>query len=103
MDTAPSPEIINKVIETSLSVDGVIAIDKCFARKMGVQYYVDMHVIVDGNITVYTGHEISHSVKNKLINSFPNISDVLIHIEPDTPERLSRENIIVRNSERVRN
>lgn len=103
MDTAPSPEIINKVIETSLSVDGVIAIDKCFARKMGFQYYVDMHVIVDGNITVYTGHEISHSVKNKLINSFPNISDVLIHIEPDTPERLSRENIIVRNSERVRN
>ena len=103
MDTAPSPEIINKVIETSLSVDGVIAIDKCFARKMGVQYYVDMHVIVDGNITVYTGHEISHSVKNKIINSFPNISDVLIHIEPDTPERLSRENIIVRNSERVRN
>lgn len=103
MDTAPSPEIINKVIETSLSVDGVIAIDKCFARKMGFQYYVDMHVIVDGNITVYTGHEISHSVKNKIINSFPNISDVLIHIEPDTPERLSRENIIVRNSERVRN
>ncbi|MBE0539326.1 MAG: cation transporter, partial [Ignavibacterium sp.] len=80
MDTAPSPEVIKKVIETSLMVDGVVAIDKCFARKMGFQYYVDMHVIVDGNISVHKGHEISHSVKDKLLDSFKNISDVLVHI-----------------------
>ena len=94
MDAAPSPDVINKVIETSLNVDGVVAIDKCFARKMGFQYYIDMHVIVDGNISVHKGHEISHEVKDKLVDSFQNISDVLIHIEPATEERLKRKHII---------
>jgi cation diffusion facilitator family transporter len=94
MDAAPSPEIIKKVIEASLKVDGVIAIDKCFARKMGFQYYIDMHVIVDGNISVHKGHELSHEVKDRLIDSFQNISDVLIHIEPATEERLRRKHII---------
>lgn len=94
MDTAPSPEIIRSVVEASLMVNGVVAIDKCFARKMGFQYYIDMHVIVDGNITVHKGHEISHQVKDKLVDSFQNISDVLIHIEPATEERLKRKHII---------
>ena len=61
---------------------------------MGLQYYIDMHVFVDGNITVHKGHQISHEVKNKLINSFSNVSDVLIHIEPATEERLMRKHII---------
>lgn len=94
MDTAPSPEVIKNVIAASLTVDGVVAIDKCYARKMGFQYYIDMHVIVDGNITVHNGHEISHQVKDKLVESFQNISDVLIHIEPATEERLKRSHII---------
>lgn len=94
MDAAPSPEVIKKVIASSLKVDGVVAIDKCFARKMGFQYYIDMHVIVDGNISVHKGHEISHEVKNKLVESFQNISDVLIHIEPATEERLKRKHIM---------
>ena len=94
MDAAPSPEVINKVIETSLMVDGVVAIDKCFARKMGFQYYIDMHVIVDGNISVHRGHEISHKVKDELVGTFKNISNALIHIEPATEERLNRKHII---------
>jgi cation diffusion facilitator family transporter len=94
MDAAPSPEFISKVIFTANKVEGVIAIDKCFARKMGFEYYVDMHVIVDGNISVYKGHEISHTVKNKLIKEFPHITDVLIHIEPATEERLKRKHIV---------
>ncbi len=100
MDTAPSPDVIQKVINASLQVDGVIAIDKCFARKMGFQYYIDMHVIVDGNISVHTGHEISHKVKDKLLDSFQNISDVLIHIEPATAERLKRKHIIEQTKEK---
>lgn len=94
MDAAPSPEIINKVITAANKVDGVVAIDKCFARKMGFEYYVDMHVIVDGNISVYNGHEIAHNVKYMLINTFPHITDVLVHIEPATEERLKRKHII---------
>jgi len=100
MDTAPSPEFVNKIIDASLKVEDVVAIDKCFARKMGLQYYIDMHVIVDGNITVHKGHQISHNVKNKLVNSFPNVSDVLIHIEPATEERLMRSHRIKQTNEK---
>ncbi len=96
MDTAPSNEVIDKIIDTSLKVEGVIAIDKCFARKMGFQYYIDMHVIVNGKISVFEGHEIAHTVKNKLLSSFNNISDVLIHIEPETEERMNRSNIRIK-------
>lgn len=94
MDTAPSKEVIQKIVDTSLTVDGVAAIDKCFARKMGFEYYIDMHVIVDGNISVFMGHDISHKVKEKLMETFPTVSDVLIHIEPATEERLMRSHII---------
>ncbi len=94
MDTAPSREVIQNFIYTSLTVEGVVAIDKCFARKMGFEYYIDMHVIVDGNISVYQGHEISHKVKEKLMETFPAISNVLIHIEPATEERLKRSHVI---------
>lgn len=94
MDAAPSPELILKLIATANQVEGVYAIDKCFARKMGFEYYIDMHVVVDGNITVYRGHEISHNVKDKLKEEFPQISNVLVHIEPATEERLKRRHII---------
>ena len=100
MDTAPSTEFVNKIIDASLKVDDVIGVDKCLARKMGLQYYIDMHVIVDGNITVHNGHQISHNVKNKLVNSFSNVSDVLIHIEPATEERLMRSHRIKQTNEK---
>lgn len=84
MDTAPSPEIVYQITASAKEIDGVLSIDKCFVRKMGFEYYVDMHIVVDGNITVFKGHEISHIVKDHLMKDYPRISDVLIHIEPDS-------------------
>lgn len=98
MDTAPSQEIIDKIIGASLLVEGVFAIEKCFARKMGFQYYIDMHIIVDGNISVYNGHEIAHNVKSKLLETFVNVSDVMIHVEPATEERLNRAEVKLKSN-----
>lgn len=89
-DAAPSPEIIRKVREAAIKTNGVVSIDKCFVRKMGFEYYVDIHIIVDGNISVFKGHDIAHDVKDHLMTVYPKISDVLVHIEPATDERLSR-------------
>lgn len=102
MDAAPPPQLIFDVIKKANLVNGVVAIDKCFARKMGFEYYVDMHVIVDGNISVHQGHEISHNVKDVLLNEFPHITDVLIHIEPATEERLKRKHIIDQKNNAIR-
>ena len=63
-------------------VPGVVEVEKCHARKMGLDYYVDLHVGVDGNISVHEGHEIAHRVKSAIQQSDSRIADVLVHIEP---------------------
>jgi divalent metal cation (Fe/Co/Zn/Cd) transporter len=45
-------------------------------------YIVDLHVEVDGKLSVFEGHEISHRLKDFLMVQLPEIADVLIHIEP---------------------
>src|SRR5205807_10219109 len=51
LDTAPRGAIIDRVRQSASSVPGVVEIDKCFIRKMGLSFYVDLHVEVDGNIS----------------------------------------------------
>jgi len=82
MDESPSDGMDVFARKTAMSVDGVMALDKCFVRKIGFDYYVDLHVVVDGKISVSKGHKISHKVKEIIRNSNPRIANVLVHIEP---------------------
>ena len=82
MDTAPSAKIVKAICSVASSVPGVVDVEKCHARKMGLEYYVDLHVGVDGNISVHEGHEIAHRVKSAIQQSDSRIADVLVHIEP---------------------
>ena len=82
MDTAPAGKIVKSILGVANSVPGVVEVEKCHARKMGLDYYVDLHVGVDGNISVHEGHEISHRVKSAIQQSDSRIADVLVHIEP---------------------
>ena len=84
MDTAPGGKIVRSIRAVSSSVPGVVEVEKCHARKMGLDYYVDLHVGVDGNISVHEGHEIAHRVKSAIQQSDSRIADVLVHIEPAT-------------------
>ena len=82
MDTAPRGKIVRSIRRAARSVPGVIEVEKCRARKMGLDFYVDLHVGVDGSISVHEGHEIAHQVKRAIQQSDSRISDVLVHIEP---------------------
>jgi len=82
LDTAPPVQVIQKVRDAAVKVDNVMGIDKCYVRKMGFDYFVDIHVLVDANLPVHKGHEIGHKVKDELMKEYSNISDVLVHIEP---------------------
>jgi cation diffusion facilitator family transporter len=82
MDTAPRGAIVDAVQNAARSVPGVIEVEKCFIRKMGLSFYVDLHVGVNGNISVREGHHIAHDVKRAIQNSDARIADVLVHIEP---------------------
>lgn len=82
MDTAPGPEIESRVRGAAATVPGVDGIEKCRVRKMGLEYYVDLHVGVDGLISVAAGHDIAHRVKDAVRAADARIADVLVHIEP---------------------
>lgn len=76
-------DMIDGIRKIATTVEGVIDTEKCFVRKTGMTYLVDLHMTVKGNITVSEGHEIAHRLKDAIINRIPEIADVLIHMEPD--------------------
>ncbi|MEJ7680408.1 MAG: cation diffusion facilitator family transporter [Segetibacter sp.] len=82
MDAAPSNEIVMKVRQLAGTIPHVIAIEKCYVRKMGFDYYVDLHIEVDGRLSVTEGHRISHLVKDIILKSDLRVTDVLVHVEP---------------------
>ncbi len=82
MDTMPDPEAMDRIRKTGLTVPGVLGIEKCFARKTGLKWHVDMHLEVDPAMTVYESHEIATQVKEKIRAEVDWVADVLVHVEP---------------------
>lgn len=82
MDEHLHDNVIADIRRLSTNVDGVLDTEKCLVRKTGMVYIVDLHVEVDGKLSVFDGHEISHRLKDYLMEQMPEIADVLIHIEP---------------------
>jgi len=94
MDHLPDEDIINQAQEYAKTVPGVVALDKCRIRKAGFDYYGELDVIVNGSISVSEGHILAHRVKNEILSSNLGFKDIIIHIEPDDDEHLSRAGII---------
>lgn len=82
MDAAPPADIEHRVRKAAQQVDGVLSLEKCFVRKVGFSYYVDLHVTVDGDLSVRHGHDIARNVKQAIQAANPNVAETLIHIEP---------------------
>lgn len=82
MDTAPRGDLNEKIRAAAAHVPGVIEIEKSLVRKMGLHFYVDLHLGVDGDISVTQGHDIAHDVKTAIRATEPRIADVLVHVEP---------------------
>ena len=83
MDENLHNDLVHKIREVSRNVNGIIGTEKCFIRKSGHQFYVDLHAIVDGTISVEQGHLLSHELKDTLKLHIPSIENVLVHIEPN--------------------
>jgi len=83
MDEHLYDDLLEEIREESVKVKGVVGTEKCFIRKAGMKYHVDLHAIVDGEISVKEGHAIAHKLKDYLRKEIPNLGHVLIHIEPD--------------------
>jgi cation diffusion facilitator family transporter len=90
LDAAPGPQIEKEVRSAASGVPGVIGLEKCFVRKVGFRYYVDLHVVVNGDFTVRQGPNIAHNVEDAVLQKAPSISHVLVHIEPEEELLVSR-------------
>lgn len=82
MDRTPPGRKPSEIRAVAAQVPGVCDIEKLFVRKMGPVFYVDLHVNVDEAMPVRQAHEIAHRVKDAVTQRWPEIADVLIHIEP---------------------
>ncbi len=83
MDEHLYDDLIEEIRKAAIQVEGIKGTEKCFIRKSGMTYHIDLHAIVDAQITVKEGHALAHQLKDYLNEQFPNFGQVLIHVEPD--------------------
>ena len=83
MDEHLYDDLVEQIRKVSATVEGIIETEKCFIRKAGMKYHVDLHAVVDANITVKKGHELAHNLQHTLQQELPELGNILIHIEPD--------------------
>jgi cation diffusion facilitator family transporter len=82
MDEHLYDDVIADVRIIADQVEGVRGTEKCFVRKTGMSFHIDLHIWVDGEISVTQGHDIAHLVKEEIQRQMPEVANVLIHIEP---------------------
>jgi cation diffusion facilitator family transporter len=82
MDTMPEESRMSEVRSVAMAAPGVLGVEKCFARKTGFKYHVDIHLEVDPYMTVWASHEIATEVRFKIRKQLDWVADVLVHVEP---------------------
>lgn len=81
-DAIPDQKIVSEIRDIAFSVKGVKGTHRCWVRKLGLDYFVDLDVLVDGEITVREGHDLAHAVHNAVTEKLPFVRKVMVHVEP---------------------
>ncbi|HEX3725240.1 MAG TPA: cation diffusion facilitator family transporter [Pirellulales bacterium] len=87
MDVQAPSELVEQIRQTAGRVSGVRGVETLWVRKSGLEYFVDIHIEVDPNLSVAEGHRIGHVVKDRLLAEFAGLRNVLVHLEPFPRER----------------
>lgn len=82
MDVQADSEFVDRIRDVAMAVKGVEDVETLWVRKSGLEYFADIHIEVDQNLSVAAGHRIGHQVKDQLLSQFLNLRDVLVHLEP---------------------
>lgn len=88
MDTMPDEDLISEIRRVAEAVPGARRVEKCYARKTGLHYHVDLHLEVDPELTVHQSHEIASELRRHVTRELDWVADVLVHIEPYRGHRL---------------
>ena len=93
LDAAPEREVIEDLREHILPTPGALAYHDFRVRRVGDVYEIDLHLQVDPRITVEKGHRIAREVKLRLREQHPEVSKVLVHVEPANAEHLLKRGV----------
>lgn len=93
LDTAPEREVIEDLREHILPTPGALAYHAFRVRRVGDVYEIDLHLQVDPRITVEEGHQVAREVKLRLREQHPEVSKVLVHVEPANADHLLKRGI----------
>ena len=88
MDTQVPADTLDLIRRTAAQ-PGVLQVEKVFARKSGLNILVDVHLEVDYDLTVLASHRLGHEVEKQVMQAVPQVTQVLVHIEPH--QRAERE------------
>jgi len=81
-DTAPRPEILEKLMQLSRAVEGVMDAHDLRVRTSGGFYQAEIHIVVDGQLTVVEGHRIAKTVERCLEQEMDELDRVIVHVDP---------------------
>jgi cation diffusion facilitator family transporter len=84
MDLQADPEMLRAMTAEALQVEGVKDVETLWVRKSGLEYFADIHIEVEAQMSIEQGHRIGHQVKSRLAERFITLRDVLVHLEPST-------------------
>lgn len=82
MDRMPDGPAVDRIAAAAGGVEGVLAIEKLRVRRLGMEYYVDLHVQADPDLPLRDAHSLSGKVKSAIRDAVPGVTGALIHMEP---------------------
>lgn len=83
IDTRPADEFVDGVQQIIENIPDVRAYHNLRMRYIGTEISIELHIEVDPDLKIAEGHEIARTVKWNIMNTYPMVYDVLIHVEPE--------------------
>lgn len=82
-DETPSAELVEEIRRVAFGIKGVKGTHRCWVRKVGFDYFVDLDILVDGSLSVRQGHDLAHQVNDEIVAALPFVRKVMVHVEPE--------------------
>ena len=91
-DAVTDPEIGSHVYQL-MNNEGVQDFHEVRVRRMGSYLLLDLHIEVDGHLSVSSAHQIAERARLRITQSLPTVTEVLVHVdpEPDPPSKMPEE------------
>lgn len=82
-DTAPPTDVLERITAKAEEIDGVHDVHDLKARYAGPQILLELHIVVDPELTVRKGHTIADRVRDRLLEDETDVAYVIVHVDPE--------------------